>query len=156
MARLLSEDQDCVSDLRIIARQRKDLESEQLKEKQQWQKIDIQLRSGARQFLSEETADVMLCRSPHDEAGNFIQLLEQMLDKKRDEVLFEPSEPSFEISLARTKRGGIKVEAWIDAGNGTTGIYTWDAAGVRFYTTDESLRDFVAEMKREFKIDAGT
>lgn len=150
MAKLISEDRDCVSDLQVIAKHKKDLESQQLNEQQVWQKIDIQLRSGARQFMSEETADVMLCRSPHDEAADFIEQLEQMLEKKRDEVLFEPSEPSFEISLTRTKRGGIKVEAWIDAGNGTTGIYTWDAAGVRFYSTDESLRDFVTELKREF------
>jgi hypothetical protein len=150
MAKLVSEDKDCVSDLQLLAKHRKELESEQLKEKQEWQKIDIMMRSGARQFMSEETADVMLCRAPHDEAADFIGKLEQMLDKKTNEVLFEPSEPSFEISLTRTARGGIKVEAWIDAGNGTTGIYTWDAAGVRFYSTDENLKAFVEELKKDF------
>lgn len=151
MAELISEDRDCVSKISLVGRDKKILSSERA-EDQQWQKIDVSLTSGTRTFVSEPTEDVMLCRSPHDEVLTLIEALEQLVQKRRDEILFEPSEPSFEMSFTRTRRGGIKVEAWIDAGNATTGIYTWDAAGVRFYSTDDHVREFAAELRRDFSL----
>jgi hypothetical protein len=151
MAQLISEDQDCISKITLLGRDKKILTSERAPD-QEWQKIDLKLTSGKLDLFTQPTEDVMLCRSPHDEIVTLVEGLEQLLEKKRDEVLFEPSEPSFEMSFARTRRGGIKVEAWIDAGNATTGIYTWDASGIRFYSTDANIRSFTEEIRREFRL----
>jgi hypothetical protein len=148
-ATLISEDQDCISKLAISGAERKRLSSD-LSEGQDWQQVVLELTSGNRIVRSDATEDVMLCRAPSDEVVTLIEGLDQLLAKQRDQVFFEPSEPSFEISFERTRRGGIKVEAWLDAGNATTGIYTWDACGIRFYTTDANIRSFTAEVKREF------
>lgn len=91
-----------------------------------------------------------ICRTPSDEIENFALQLEGLLRGQRQKVIFEPNEPSFELSFERSRRAGIKVEAWIDAGNAKTGFYTWDAAGVRFFTTDENLAEFINQMRQEF------
>jgi len=41
-------------------------------------------------------------------------------------------------------------EFFVDAGNVETGIYRWDALGIRFFTNNQLLTDFVAELKSEF------
>jgi hypothetical protein len=151
MAILLSEDQDVVSKLNLSAGEMKVLSGEHA-ENQQWQAVTLQLSSGTRQIRTAAADDVLLCRTPTDEPQDFIEQLEELAASIRQEVYFEPSEPSFELTLIRTRRGGIKVEAWIDSGNGSTGIYTWDACGIRFYTTDENIRTFIDELKREFGI----
>ena len=151
MAGLLSEDQDCPSKLTITAGEMKVLSDERADE-QQWQNLSLQLTSGKRAVETSANEDVMLCRSPTDEIDTLLFGLEELLHKKRAEVLFEPSEPSFELSFIRTQRGGIKVEVWLDAGNGETGIYTWDACGIRFYTNDANIRSFIDELSEEFGI----
>lgn len=149
MAVLLSEDQECVSKVVLKAGQMKVLSGDYDKG-QQWQSVVLELTSGARRLQTDSHEDVMFCRAPTDEVVTLIQSLDALLAEKRDEILFEPSEPSFELSFARTARKGIKVEVWLDAGNGATGIYTWDAAGIRFYTADANIRSFTDELKTEF------
>lgn len=119
---------------------------------QTWAYVALNLVSGGNRLATPSGADYVLCRRPADEVAKLADLLDQLSAKKHDRVLFEPSEPSFEISLERTARGGIKVEAWLDAGNATTAIYTWDAAGIRFYTTDAHVVSFTRELRSEFQI----
>lgn len=119
---------------------------------QTWAYVAFNLVSGGNRLTTPEGADFVLCRRPADEVSKLTDLLDQFAAKKIERVLFEPSEPSFEISLERTSRGGIKVEAWLDAGNATTAIYTWDAAGIRFYTTDAHVVSFTRELRSEFQI----
>lgn len=149
MAELHSEDVECSSKLQLIPGEKKILSGERT-EGQQWQVVKFLLISGARRIETATNDEVMLCRDPSDEVTDLVQRLEHLLERKREQVYFEPSEPSFELSLIRTRRGGIKAEAWIDAGNGSTGIYTWDAAGIRFYCTDANIRSFINELKAEF------
>lgn len=150
MAELHSEDKDCPTRLLLSAGPTKTLSGRGADAEQTWQDVSLRLTSGPREIGTVDKEEVMLCRKPTDEIVDLLAALEQLLNKERDEILFEPSEPSFELAFARTRRGGIKVEAWLDAGNGTTEIYTWDAAGIRFYTTDANIRSFSAELRREF------
>jgi hypothetical protein len=92
----------------------------------------------------------MVCRKPLDELANLMDILQQLLDFDRDKLLFEPAEPSFELILIRSGITGIKASVWLDAGNAKTGIYRWDAAGVRFHTTQEHLSDFLRQLRQEF------
>lgn len=144
---LVSEDEDRPSSLSIEVADDKQLPAPD-GEMQHWQNLRIQLRSGARGIGSLAAEELMICRTPTDEISLLAQQLEELLNQQREQILFEPSEPSFELSFTRTRRGGIKVEAWLDAGNGTTGIYTWDACGIRFLTTDAHLRQFVHGLRR--------
>jgi hypothetical protein len=38
----------------------------------------------------------------------------------------------------------------MDAGDAQTGIYTWDALGIRFQTTSANLEQFVRAIQSEF------
>lgn len=144
MARLLSEDTECVSSLELAGSQA-DANVED-HPGQTWQRVDLTLVSGDREI----TEACLLCRLPADEVGNLVELLSDLTEGKRDEIIFEPAEPSFELTLTRTREGGIKAEAWLDAGNASTGFYRWDAAGIRFYTTIENLSAFMQALKQEF------
>lgn len=149
MAELISEDSDCPSRLVI-----KPIEDKQLPglqgEVQHWQLLSIELVSGKRTLSTLHNEETMICRTPTDEIALLSDQLRQLIAGQREQVLFEPSEPSFELSFARTRRSGIKVEVWLDAGNGTTGIYTWDASGIRFMTTEAHLLNFVESVEQAF------
>jgi hypothetical protein len=144
-AELQSEDVDCPSSLLFDFLQTKTLMGAE-KEAQTWQLLQIRLASGPRTITSIADEDIMLCRTPTDELEQLIRHLEELCSGKKEQVYFEPAEPSFELNLSRTNRGGIKVELWLDAGNGTTDIYTWDAAGIRFMTNPERLSKFIEQL----------
>lgn len=91
----------------------------------------------------------VVCRSPQDEIGGLVKHLSELLEDKRPRVMFEPTEPSFELSVESTG-GGIKVEMFVDAGNVETGIYRWDALGIRFFTSAAQMRSFIQQLKDEF------
>ena len=143
MAELLSEDQECRSAVRLSLGETKNIAE------QRWQQVSLTLISGSRSISTLENEDAFLCREPKDELAELISNLKLLCERKTDHVLIEPSEPSFELEFLRTKRGGIRVQAWLDAGNGTTGIYTWDAAGLRFATIDTLLGDFIAQLSKD-------
>jgi hypothetical protein len=119
-----------------------------------WQPCRIQLVSGRHQLAmpveAKEGEACLLCRKPLDEVAKLRILLLAMSHGEREKVLFEPQEPTFELCVERTPEKGFKVEFWIDAGNASTGFYSWDAAGVRFYTTAEHLVSFIEELGRDF------
>jgi hypothetical protein len=142
MALLVSEDNECVSsvDLRPFAGSLGEEHPGQV-----WQRFELTMKSGMREFSEQ----CLLCRQPEDEAGKLVLLIGELVDGKRNEVIFEPAEPTFELSLSRTREGGIKAEVWIDSGNASTGFYRWDACGIRFYTTDANLKSFAESLLAE-------
>lgn len=148
MAQLYSEEKDCPSHLEFKAGDKHIVERSVQDEC--WQKLTLLLASGDNHVSSVAGDNCSICRSPADEIENFALQLEGLLKGQKQKVIFEPNEPSFELSFERTRREGIKVEAWIDAGNAKTGFYTWDAAGVRFFTTDENLAEFINQLRQEF------
>ncbi|MBS1990530.1 MAG: hypothetical protein JSS83_08435 [Cyanobacteria bacterium SZAS LIN-3] len=139
------------------------------KEDQLWQLLDLEVTSGKR-TLSFTTADgqdelesvthavenisaiahaYLFCRKPSDEPRNLVKMLEEVISGKRPKLLFEPAEPSFEMTI-NAVGGGLRVELFVDAGNVETGIYRWDSLGIRFFTTAANLQSFVDELKAEF------
>ena len=151
MAILKSEDNHPVSSVELSA-----LASPQSKtDGAIWQSCRITLVSGRHQLAipveSKESEACVLCRKPLDEVAKLRALLTDVSNGQREKILFEPQEPSFELSVERTKEKGFKVEFWIDAGNASTGFYTWDAAGVRFYTTTEHLVSFIEDLGQDFR-----
>lgn len=148
MARLDSEEKERPSSINLIPLELFKVESGMQDEI--WQKLKLELRSGDSLIQSENSDNCSLCRNPADELESLCCQLDELLQGKKQRVVFEPSEPSFELSMERSRREGIKVEAWIDSGNAKTGFYTWDAAGVRFFTTDEHLAEFINELRRDF------
>ncbi len=148
MAILQSEEKDCPSSLEFRAGEKQLVERPVQDEC--WQRLTLCLKSGDNQMTSNPGENCSVCRTPSDELESFASQLEGLLKGQKQKVIFEPNEPSFELCFERSRRAGIKVEAWIDAGNAKTGFYTWDAAGVRFFTTDENLAEFINEIRREF------
>jgi hypothetical protein len=151
MAVLHSEDQDYKTSLSI------EPGAPKLIQNQMWQRYAMILRSGDQEIKlggksagALESDNCIFCRKPKDEVQDLIDKLKQVVDFDRDKVLFEPAEPSFELSIARSGVTGIKVEIWLDPGNAKTGIYRWDGVGIRFYTLQEHLVSFLKELEDEF------
>lgn len=111
-----------------------------------WQTVTLRLRSGKRELAER----CLFCRQPEDELEKLFLLVGDVFEGRRDKILFEPAEPSFELLLERAGQGGVKVEAWIDAGNADTGFYRWDAVGIRFFTTEANLSRFAGLLQQEF------
>jgi hypothetical protein len=149
MAILQSEEQGTKSRLQMSAGQTVNHE-EKAGAGQLWQRIILHLQSGSRNLETQADQDYLLCRKPQDEIEDLCDGLKQVVDGSRQSFFFEPSEPSFELSLERRHSGGIEVEVWLDAGNGESGIYTFDAIGIRFYTTTAAVDEFVRQLKAEF------
>ena len=151
MAVLHSEDQDYRTSLRIQSGDAKIIQN------QMWQRYSITLTSGEQEMMlggkaaaALESDSCLFCRKPKDEVQDLINKLRQVVDFDREKLLFEPAEPSFELSVARSGVTGIKVEIWLDPGNAKTGIYRWDGVGIRFYTLQEHLISFLKELEDEF------
>ena len=148
MAQLKSEDPDVNSAFELLDQGVKSSDKKQV-----WQAVSVSLVSGphhASTYNSSRKQECLLCREPEDEIAKLLYLLNEMCASRLNKINFEPAEPFFELSLERSKIHGLKVEAWLDAGNTETGIYSWDAIGVRFHTTEGNLERFVAELEREF------
>lgn len=176
MATLKSEDKEFESSLSIepgdklaisahVNHKNPDERQEQI-----WQFVRLTMTNGPRvltfetpEHSAEEQAEIsesvtniqevahayLLCRKPTDEIAQLISKLEDMAAEKRSQVLFEPAEPSFELSI-HAIGGGLKVDFFVDAGNVETGIYRWDALGIRFFTNSQRLESFISGLKAEF------
>jgi len=151
MAILISEDNHPVSSVELRAA----APPKTTDDGASWQPCRIELVSGRHRLAmpveAEERESCVLCRTPVDEVAKLRSLLLEVSSGTRQKVLFEPQEPSFELSVERTEEKGFKVQFWFDAGNASTGFYTWDAAGIRFYTTAEHLVSFIEELARDFR-----
>ncbi len=99
---------------------------------------------------------------PHNELDALSkQILDFINNPKRQEMFFEPADPSFELHIQRCSHmqavsqtlgnnteEEFKVYLWIDAGNSTKLEYTWDAEGLRFMVKATSLIDFANGLLR--------
>ena len=176
MATLKSEDEHFQSSLIILPGEKfsinaqGNLQADKPLATQTWQYVRLILNNGPKS-LSFETPEVrtfenndlakavgdiqsvahayLFCRSPNDEALDLADRLSELAEDKRTQVLFEPAEPSFELTIKEVG-GGLKVEFFVDAGNVETGIYRWDALGIRFFTNCAAVAAFAKELKAEF------
>lgn len=150
MAVLSSEDQEWSSSLELISGDEQELLG------QRWQRFRLLLTSGDHHLTlgnSDSQAErdaCMFCRTPNDEVAELISMLNDFANRKKDRVLYEPAEPSFELEVVRAGPDGLNVHVWLDAGNAKTGIYRWDAAGIRFFTVQSHLLSFVEQLKQQF------
>jgi hypothetical protein len=118
-----------------------------------WQPIALYLVSGSRTLSvgsDESVQESLLCRKPRDEVRILADSLKEVLEAKSKRALFEPAEPFFELMVERSERHGLKVEVWLDAGSAESGIYTWDASGIRLHTNEDKLAQFIRELESEF------
>jgi hypothetical protein len=148
MAKLLSEDHEIVSALELLSGGERVSYGAEV-----WEPLALNLVSGPRLLSNvkpELLQESLLCRSPRDEIGELLEMLKDLLATRSDRVLFEPQEPFFELMIERSGRHGLKVETWMDAGDAQTGIYTWDALGIRFQTTNDNLEQFIRAIQSEF------
>jgi len=116
-----------------------------------WQAITIKLKSGSLTLATKENEDFLLCRAPADEMGQLIDNLKCLYAGKCEHFIFEPFEPSFSLCFKRVHHYGIKVEAWLDAGNASQGIHTFDALGIRFLTVNDQIALFLQDLEILFK-----
>jgi hypothetical protein len=149
MAKILSEDEEQVSYIDLLPGAKETMHG------QGWQRFFLKIKVGSVDLSippenRPSEVDCLLCREPQDELALLATNLDQFLSSSKDAVLFEPSEPSFELSIKRAQAGGARVEVWLDSGNATQGIYRWDAVGARFQTTERHLVTFLAELRRDF------
>ena len=87
--------------------------------------------------------------APQNRAELMVDLMENFLEGSQKELIFEPADPSFELIIRRSHGDGFQVYLWVDCGNTKQLRYTWDARGIRLFTTKNSLSNFVKELKQE-------
>jgi len=129
----------------------------ELKQDQIWQRYEIKLKAAENElyFNSNDKAanevKGLFCfnLSPHNEIKQLSSDLENFLDNDEKEFIFEPLEPSIELKITKSHASLFKVELWIDSGNTSSIIYTWDALGIRFMTEKEKLKQFIEALKEK-------
>lgn len=117
--------------------------------------------------------DYLFCRAPKDEVAQLVALLKRLAERKLNHIRFETLEPSIELEITRqiseadgsliegtvaqigianpnVEDDGLKVQLFVDAGNVETEISRWDALGIRFFTNQSSLEQFIEALKKEF------
>jgi hypothetical protein len=166
MATLVSEDQEYKSYFEIRAG--KSLEQNVGSKVQTWQYFSLTLANGERVLNftspSEEKQDYegfikdvtrvadgyLLCRAPKDEVGKLVAQLEKFNRDELSKLVFEPVEPSFELMLERQHDNEIRASVFVDEGNVLTTIARWDSLGLRFFTNQMHVKQFIDELKRDF------
>lgn len=164
MARLVSEDREVESFLELVPGPAVDMG--EIMSDQSWQEVGLVLTSGpftvklghtsplseGQTGATDETVneECLLCRKPKDEVLELANLVEELTSGQKEEILFEPAEPFFELRISRAQVFGYKVEAWVDSGNATTGVYRWDGVGIRMHTTRENLVSFTKQLREQF------
>ncbi|MDZ4835146.1 MAG: hypothetical protein SGJ27_15325 [Candidatus Melainabacteria bacterium] len=166
MASLYSEDQDYKSFFELQAGKTVDLSAGAKTEV--WQFYSIKLGHGERTLFftspSEnkekydgyvENVDTvadgyLLCRKSRDEVDKLVKLLERFAAQEVNSVRFEPLEPSFEFILERQNADEIRLSVFVDEGNVLTTIARWDSLGLRFFTNQSMVEQFIQELKRDF------
>lgn len=125
-------------------------------EKQEWQRYELKLHAGDKvlNFNSNdknpEEVKGLFCFNikPVHELKNFTENLKAFINNEEERLVFEPLEPSIELCFTKSHANSFKVELWVDAGNTSSIIYTWDALGIRFMTTKEKLCSFLSELEK--------
>ncbi|NQY79437.1 MAG: hypothetical protein HRT47_03895 [Candidatus Caenarcaniphilales bacterium] len=120
-----------------------------------WQRFSLEFKSGLKTVSfntdAKEASEVkgLFCLnlSPTNEIKQLRENIEKFLDDdSQDKLVFETIEPSFELVIEKAHAGAFKVYAWVDAGNTSTIIYTWDALGLRFMTDRNKIEMFISEL----------
>lgn len=107
-----------------------------------WRHYELSVVSGTRGWILADAAvqEGVCALSPVDRQ-RLLEGLRRFVAKQRDLFRFTPDEPNFDLELARD-RHGLTLTCWIDAGNQYYHHHTWDALGVRFLTSEESVIAF--------------
>jgi len=159
LAKLVSEDKEVESTLEIVPGPA--LPVAEIMSDQAWQEVGLALVSGPFNINlgfstngskpeDDPDEECLFCRKPKDEVHELAEQIEQLIEGKLDSVLFEPAEPFFELRITKAPVFGFKVEAWLDSGNATTGVYRWDGVGIRMHTTRDNLVSFTKQLRSEF------
>jgi len=167
MAKLLSEDQEYRSYIEIAAGPM--LESSNGNADEVWQYCTLTLANGQRQLVytakhpstyeleqsafadyAKVASGYLLCRKPKDEVKGLVDQLSHIVDGKSSHAIFEPLEPSFELTVLFEGSENVRVTIFVDEGNVETAVCRWDALGLRFFTTRNNLLTFINELKQEF------
>lgn len=150
------------------SRKREELEKTEALEKQAHPTaVDgerIPLADGS--FLERHPQDTgakgyLVCRAPKDEVAQLVALLKRLAEHKSNSIRFETLEPTFELEITRqtgeadgeagqVEDDGLRVQLFVDAGNVETEISRWDALGIRFFTNQTNLEQFIEALQKEF------
>ncbi len=155
MALLLSEDENVLSSFEF------NFLREHIKKKPElcWIPYQLNLKSGCNSlsFKSlpenlkiQSAGDYVLAIEPVNEIEKLIQGINEVLKNERNLFSFEPLEPSFELIVEKS-HNGFSINIWVDSGNVISNHYSWDGFGIRFFTTEENLIKFVAQLNAELK-----
>jgi hypothetical protein len=147
MAKLISQDVETKSALEIVALPQRAPDGKEI-----WQQVEVRLLSGENVLTTATFAlqdNCVLCRVPRDEIAQLLDLLNEVMRLQIETFNFEPLEPFFELTVEQMGERGFKIEAWLDAGDAQTGIYTWDALGIRFHTSKDHLSSFICDLQAE-------
>ncbi|MEB3299972.1 MAG: hypothetical protein VKO21_10875 [Candidatus Sericytochromatia bacterium] len=115
-----------------------------------WLPYVLALRAGERELSLSDPAGgrvegrCWLGLSPRDELALLVEGVGDLLAGKRHRWAFEPQEPNFAIDFEAVSEGYV-VHVWLDAGNQLTDHFTWDAVGIRFFTTAQVLERFLMD-----------
>ncbi len=152
MAKLIGEEPGLETSFEIVAKEVFD---------GTWQRYEIAFNFGDEKevFKSAGTDQVIgqfvFSIAPENRAELLISQIESFLvNENQKEIIFEPADPSFELVIKRSHAGGFQAYMWVDCGNTKQLRYTWDARGIRFFTTKAHIETFVSKLKAEFKLKA--
>lgn len=115
-----------------------------------WLPYTLSLQSGERELvLADPEGEAVEGRcwlglSPRDELALLAEGLDDLLSGRRTRWAFEPQEPNFSLEFEAVPEGYV-VHAWVDAGNQRTDHFTWDAMGIRFFTTAQAVERFMMD-----------
>ena len=132
---------------------------EQIKNKPEisWIPYELFLVSGEKEMIYKKNpddngaGDYVLALAPSNEILSISEALKNFLkNPESNSYSFEPLEPSFEIIFERSHKG-FSFTCWVDSGNVITDHYTWDGFGIRFFTTEENLSNFISQLEKENK-----
>ena len=120
-----------------------------------WLPYRLVISAGERSAALEDRPDACgrcwLGLAPADEVGRLLGLLDDLLAGRRTVARFEPAEPNFSLEISPAPEGWTVV-CLLDAGNQISDHFTWDALGVRFFTSTATLREFreaLADARRQ-------
>jgi hypothetical protein len=115
----------------------------------------ILLSSGKRGYSFESDNFVVYLHGINELQGLKKGLHDFLYNKQIEYYRFEPLEPCFELLFHKDKlstqskptSAGVKAYCWVDSGNAEFDFYTWDAMGLRLYTSTQQLETFYNQLK---------
>lgn len=153
MARLTSEDEQIKTSFELILLKEK-FES---KHDISWISYKLVLQSAKQKLIYEKekndngAGDYVFALKPVNEIEKMASELTSFLASEEKKLYsFEPLEPSFELIVERSHKG-FSITIWVDAGNVISDHSTWDGLGMRFFTSEKNIKNFLSEVKSEIE-----